>query len=317
MSVVEDLIAAQRAHFATVDRLLPDIAEPPPGQVITAAVPGGGRVAGVLVRHALPTGVPPTLWCAMDTWELFPLVGGAGGDGVGALLTAWREWLDRIPEPDADSACQVAWPSRDAAAGRRFLDHGLLPLSVTAVRLGSHPVEGADSSTDSRLISTVKVRRAELSDLDVVLELAMAELEYSALVGGSVLRPEARKLKRGVLEFAIRTDEPVWLAEQDGVVVGLADCRWSEVEPGSWAAGRLPAGKWGYVNCLSVLPRARGAGVGQRLMSFVHHQFAAAGAIGSYCYYNPPNPLSSVFWPRQGYRPLWTQWEVRPAGALR
>jgi len=24
-----------------------------------------------------------------------------------------------------------------------------------------------------------------------------------------------------------------------------------------------------------------------------------------------------VFWPRQGYRPLWTIWEVRPAWALR
>jgi hypothetical protein len=41
------------------------------------------------------------------------------------------------------------------------------------------------------------------------------------------------------------------------------------------------------------------------------------GTRGTYLYYNPPNPISSVFWPRQGYRPLWTLWEVRPATALR
>jgi hypothetical protein len=52
-------------------------------------------------------------------------------------------------------------------------------------------------------------------------------------------------------------------------------------------------------------------------MTHVHATFAAAGVRGSYLYYNPPNPLSSVFWPRQGYRPLWTVWEARPASALR
>ena len=38
---------------------------------------------------------------------------------------------------------------------------------------------------------------------------------------------------------------------------------------------------------------------------------------GNFLHYNPPNPLSSVFWPRAGYAPLWTLWEVRPARALR
>lgn len=315
MSVVQELIAAQEASFAAVDPLLPGVAEPPVGQVITAALPDGRRVGGVLVRHVLPEGSPPTLWCAMETCELVPIVGGTGGEGIGTLLAAWREWLTSVGELPADSACQLTWPSRDADATRQFLDHGLLPLSVTAVRLGSRSTNW--QSTNAELIGTVKVRRAGLTDLEVVLELAMAELEYSALVGGSVLRQEARTMKRGVLEFAIRQDEPVWLAEQDGVAVGLADCRWTEVSPGSWAASRLPPGKWGYINCLSVLPSVRGTRVGQQLMAFVHKEFEAAGATGSYCYYNPPNPLSSVFWPRQGYRPLWTQWEVRPAGALR
>jgi len=52
-------------------------------------------------------------------------------------------------------------------------------------------------------------------------------------------------------------------------------------------------------------------------MAHVHQEFHAAGATGTYLYYNPTNPLSSVFWHRQGYRPLWTTWEIHPASALR
>jgi hypothetical protein len=29
------------------------------------------------------------------------------------------------------------------------------------------------------------------------------------------------------------------------------------------------------------------------------------------------NPLSAPFWSQQGYRPLWTTWEARPASAIR
>jgi predicted N-acetyltransferase YhbS len=76
-------------------------------------------------------------------------------------------------------------------------------------------------------------------------------------------------------------------------------------------------GRWGYVNCLSVLPGERGVGVGQELMAVAHRELGGAGTVGSFLYYHPSNPLSSVFWARQGYRPLWTTWEVRPAGALR
>ena len=34
-------------------------------------------------------------------------------------------------------------------------------------------------------------------------------------------------------------------------------------------------------------------------------------------HYAQLNPLSAPFWSRMGYRPLWTGWEVRPAGSLR
>jgi GNAT superfamily N-acetyltransferase len=124
-------------------------------------------------------------------------------------------------------------------------------------------------------------------------------------------------LKRTLLQVRLAGQEPIWLAELGGIGVGLIECGYTDATPGTWAVTRLPAGRWGYVNCASVLPGARGRGVGRALADHAHTAFAVAGAVGSYLYYNPPNPLSSVFWPRQGYRPLWTIWEARPASALR
>jgi GNAT superfamily N-acetyltransferase len=301
---------AQATRFAALDPLLPLTAPDPDGEVISSALPDGRRVAGVLTRTANDPGSLPSLWSARDALELFPLVGQDAPAGVDALLRFWRQLIDQVGAPDADSACVVTWPSRDAEVSRVLLDHGFVPLSVLAVRRGPAP------SVPAGPAGTV-IRRARPSDLDVAVQIALAELAYSALVGGTVHRPDAAELKRESLGYRIAHDDPVWLAERDGVAIGLAECWLTDAEPTFGRRFPVPPGRWGYVNTLSVLPGARGAGVGQALIAVAHRELHRTGAVGSYLYYNPPNPLSSVFWPRQGYRPLWTVWEVRPAGALR
>ncbi|OLF15059.1 GNAT family N-acetyltransferase [Actinophytocola xanthii] len=310
MSVAGALLQAQTAWFEFVDRSLPPAAPPPDGDVLTAALPDGERVAGVLVRDRYEAGTAPTLWSAREVWELHPLVGAAGGAGLDVLLREWRRVLDRLT-PGPDSACVVTWPSRDAQAVRALLAHGFAPLSSLAVRQAS-----ADPEVGGPAGGTA-VRLATMRDLDVALELELAELAYSALVGAAVRRPDERAVKRAALSRHLEQGDPIWLAERDGVPVGLAHCRLVDAGPGAVSATRLPAGRWGYVNCVSVRPEARGTGVGRRLMAVAHAELATYGALGTFLYYNPPNPLASVFWARQGYRPLWTIWEVRPAGALR
>ncbi|MBW4719921.1 GNAT family N-acetyltransferase [Saccharothrix obliqua] len=309
MTVSRGLVEAQSARFAGVDPLLPAVVPPPDGDVITAALPDGTRVAGVVRRQVHDRMSAARLWSATEVWELTPLLGGAGAAGMDALLRAWRRWLDRAGPAESDSACVLTWPSRDVAAGRALLDHGLVPLSVIAVRTGS-PVAAAGPGAFA-------IRRATPADLDAVLALALLELRYSAMVGSTVDRPEAAALKRRALAERLAAGGPAWLAERDGIAVALAECALVTSEPGNWTSTRLPPGRWGYVNCVSVLPGARGAGIGQQLMAHAHRELHRLGTVGTYLYYNPPNPLSSVFWPRQGYRPLWTAWEVRPAGALR
>ncbi|TCO53043.1 GNAT family N-acetyltransferase [Actinocrispum wychmicini] len=303
MRFTDGLVDAQTAWFARLDPMLPAAVHPPDGDVITAALPSGERAAGVVVASTLSPESTPSLWSALRVWELHPLVGAAG---MPELLTQWQLMMSRR-SPGADSSCLVTWPSRDARATQAFLAHGLVPLSTLAIRTGP-PVLSPGALT---------VRRARTTDMEVALALATAELEYSAQVGGTVLRAGSRRIKEAALGRHIAQGDPVFLAERDGIAVALAECWFSDSTAGSWSETRLPHGRWGYVNSLSVTPDARGTGVGRELMSVVHQELARAGAERTFLYFNPPNPLSTVFWARQGYRPLWTIWETRPASALR
>lgn len=314
MTTAQDLLQAQCARLVELDPELPSsLPLPGGGDPLMARVPGGGSVAGLVTRAQHPPGSQNRMWSAADTFELHPLLGEHGGEGMDALLDAWRQRLGETGAPDEDSSCLVVWPSRDVAATRALLDHGFVPLSVLAVR----PSAADRDQQNAKLPGTVKARRAGPADLDAVVELGLAELDYAALVGASVRRPDAAQLKRNAARLRLAAPgDPVWLAEQDGVPIGLAECGWVDTAR-QRSSPRLRAGRWAYVNCVSIAESARGTGVGTGLVSLAHAEFARAGVVGSFLYYNPPNPLSSVFWPRQGYRPLWTMWEVRPASALR
>jgi GNAT superfamily N-acetyltransferase len=308
VNIATGLLAAQTARFERVDPALPAAAPPPDGDVFTAALADGERVAGIVVRDRYEAGTAPTLWSAREVWELHPLVGAAGGPGMDALLREFGRAVGRAAA-GADSACLVTWPSRDVEAAKPLLAHGFTPLSTLAVRTADHPTD--------RPRGRLAIRLATTRDLDVALELELAELAYSALVGAAIDRPDAHRVKRAALTRHLEQGDPVWLAERDGVVVGLAHGRLVDAAPGAATGTRLRTGRWGYVNCVSVRPDVRGTGVGRRLMAVAHRELLQHGAAGTFLYYNPPNPLASVFWPRQGYRPLWTMWEIRPAGALR
>ena len=81
------------------------------------------------------------------------------------------------------------------------------------------------------------------------------------------MRPEAEAVKRTALRERWGRDEPIWVAERDGRMIGLLECGLTDASPGSWLAGLLPVGRWGYVNCASVLPGRRGQGVGHALVA--------------------------------------------------
>jgi ribosomal protein S18 acetylase RimI-like enzyme len=158
-----------------------------------------------------------------------------------------------------------------------------------------------------------RVRHARAADVEALVELRMAELRYAALVGPAVVRPGAREVMAAEVTQAMRFGAQLWLAEESGVPVGMAACTIVSPRPDNAVEGRLRPGDWGYFDTLAVAPEARHRGVGRALAAAAQGELLRAGVRGIFLFYHVANPLSPVFWHRQGYRPLWTTWARQPA----
>jgi len=142
----------------------------------------------------------------------------------------------------------------------------------------------------------------------------MEVVRFDAHFGGVIERPGAAEALRPQLAELLGEHDPwTWLAERDGEPVGLLIAERPEVA--DWIARRTSASPAAYLLALFVVPGERGAGVGTALAGHLHRSAAAASVI--LLQYEQVNPLAVPFWGRQGYRPLWTTWEVRPARMLR
>jgi GNAT superfamily N-acetyltransferase len=206
-----------------------------------------------------------------------------------------------------------------------LLRHGLVPMSVIAARPkarpaspdGTSPESSASTSTASASRADgLVIRPAEPSDLDIVTEFEMGVVRYDAHFGGSVPRPATEALVRAESQAAL-AGRPgwTWLAEQDGRPVAL-----TTVEPpeaATWIAGMARPGTTAYLQTMFVQPGERGGAVGAVLVRHVHRELDARGIDLTLLHHAQHNPLSAPFWPRMGYRPLWTTWEARPAATLR
>ncbi|MDT7803743.1 MAG: hypothetical protein QOI78_7176 [Actinomycetota bacterium] len=294
----------QNARFAALDPLLPPIAPPHAASEPLLATVGGRRAGGLLTRVTHAPGSWPALWGPLEIWDLTAVPGDSGAAGLAALLGAWRERM-RGSGAGLDSGCTLAWPSRDDEASAVLLAHGFAPLTCLAVR----PPEPPPGPGPAR----VPVRKAGDGDAEALTELRLAEWRYTSQVGTAVRRPGARPLLLAEVQRHLRFSGLVWLAEDEGVPAGMAACALASPVPGDSIHGRLPAGRWGYVDTLSVAPAARGGGVGRALMATAHRTLLSYEVRGTFLFYHPANPLSPVFWHRQGYRPLWTMWIRRPA----
>ncbi|MFJ1765776.1 GNAT family N-acetyltransferase [Amycolatopsis sp. NPDC088138] len=294
----------QNARFAALDPQLPPIAAPPMTSDPLLVTVAGRKAGGLLTHVAHAPASWPALWGPAEIWDLTAVPGETGAAGLAALLGAWRERL-RGSGAGPDSGCTLTWPSRDEEASAVLLAHGFAPMTCLAVR----PVEPPPDPGPAR----VRVRRAGPGDVEALTELRLAEWRYTSLVGTAVPRPDARERLRAEVLRALRFSGLAWLAEDDGVPAGMAACALTTPAPGDSIHGRLLPGLWGYVDTLSVAPAARDGGVGRALMAAAHQSLLSYEVRGTFLFYHPANPLSPVFWHRQGYRPLWTMWIRRPA----
>jgi len=119
---------------------------------------------------------------ALDQRWLGALV--TGPEAMNALLGRWREHLADGPAPAGDCTGVVVWPSRDVVMTPVFLDHGLVPDAVIAVRPSGRSTPVNDAAAEA----TGRVRRAGPDDLEAVVALCLEEVRYGAQVGGTPRR---------------------------------------------------------------------------------------------------------------------------------
>jgi ribosomal protein S18 acetylase RimI-like enzyme len=303
-------------RWQAIDPLLPAIAGLTEGcgADLTVHGPDGDLVAAGSCGHWIgEPGSFDLIEGAARRFRLTPYL--TGSDvlaALDALLSRWRDHLATVPETAGeDTAAVVCWPSRDVAGVRALVAHGLVPHGVIAAWPASRrPAVVTDCPPG------VRIRRATPADLDVVTRMTMEVLRFDANFGGVIERPGAAKtLQEQIAGLLGERDPWTWLAERDGVPVGLLVAEPPEVA--GWIAPRTSESPVAYLLALFVAPAERGAGVGAALTEHLHRSAALARVSVILLEYEQVNPLSVPFWGGRGYRPLWTTWEARPALMLR
>ena len=315
---VTDLAATVAARWRTLDPLLPEPVGARSGCGAELRCETEGRlVATGTCQHWV--GEPGSLeltWGAAQRYSLVPVVADPDvGGALGQLLTGWAQHLATAPHTDdPDTAAIVEWPSRDIDGVGALLRHGLAPLSVIAARttppLSSEPGPGAAGADG------VLVRRAGSADIEAVVRLGLETIRYDAHFGQVVERPHTAGALRTEMAGLLAAARPwVWLAERQGSFVGALIAE--PPDAAAWLAPMVRLAPVAYAMLMFVEPRERGRSIGATLARHFHAEAAAARVPVTLLHYEQTNPLSAPFWAQQGYRPLWTSWQVRPARALR
>jgi GNAT superfamily N-acetyltransferase len=303
------------ARLAAIDPLLAaPVAPEGCGAELVVTGPGGGMAAMATCQHW--AGEPGSLdltWGATRRYQLTPQVAGPDvAAGLDELLARWHDHLAALPDTaEADTAAVITWPTRDIDGANPLLRHGLAPRAVIAARTaGRRPPAAVPVAPD------VRIRRAGPEDLDAVVQLGLETIRYDAHFGTVIERPETPAALRHEAGQVLAAPDPwVWLADRDGAPIGLLFAERPEFA--GWIAPMVRATPVAYLELMDVLPGDRGRGVAAALVSQLHQVADESGVAVTLLHYEQVNPLSGPFWSQQGYRPLWTSWEARPAGTLR
>ncbi|HEX4833735.1 MAG TPA: GNAT family N-acetyltransferase [Trebonia sp.] len=233
---------------------------------------------------------------------------------VAARLPAQRPGGGPAPGvvPPAAPGAPPAGSRATGAAGRRG------PGPRRRARGAAGNIVGAAAGVVSAVAdSDVRVRRAVPPDAEVIARFGAEVARFDAHFSGTpdrpgtlaALRAEARRL------LAPADGAWTWLAERDGQPIGMIAAQ--PPDQAAWIAPVTRLSPVAYAVLGFVRPDERSAGVGAELAAALHDAADRAGLAATLLHYEQLNPYAAPFWSRQGYRPLWTAWEARPARSLR
>jgi GNAT superfamily N-acetyltransferase len=320
-AITTDVLYSTAGRWRRIDPLLPDpkpLANAGCGAELTVPRTNGRAAAVGWCRHREvgPEAAELAWGAAAQFWLTAHVADDPAEPGIGAvldeLLARWRAHLAAEPTAAGEnSQATVRWPSRDIGGVRTLLRHGLQPLTVIAARPAGRAVPDATPGPDG-----LRIRSAGPGDVAAVTALTLEVIRFDQHFGSVLLHSHAERAYRQEAEHTLGLPEPwTWLAERDGRTVGLLAAQ--PPEQAGWIAAATRQGPVAYLATMSVLPDERGSGVGTALVAELHRVLDAAGVGVTLLHHGQLNPLSTPFWSRMGYRPLWTDWEIRPARALR
>lgn len=253
-----------------------------------------------------------SLWGALRSLTLRPFADGHDVEVAWSrLLNRWCATFPDHAEPgDLETAATVTIASHDLALTSALAHHGFAPMVSLVVRPrpGARPSEEASTPP----LADVPIRRVRDHDLPQLIELAVDLHAYDARFGMLTARENTRELLATMMAGRLeRSRELSWVVDAgDGILAYL------QADPpplSGWVAPLVAASPVAYLNALYVAPSARGRGLGAALTAVAHRELDAAGIEATLLHQAVPNPRSAPFWARQGYRPLWTTWQRRPA----
>ena len=326
-------------RLAGIDALLP-AAELPAGCGSGLAVTGpDGSVSaeGTCEHWAGEPGSLEMTWGAARRFQLTPQVAGPDvGAALDDLLTRWHEHLAALPDAaEADSAAVVTWPTRDIDGARPLLRHGLAPRAVIAARTAGRRPRARPllrHGLAPRAVIAARPRPAVPAAVPVDPAVRIRRACPGGPRRGRPARPGDDPVRRPLRHRDRAAGDarraaprgrpgagrprPVGVAGRAGRGPGrpalrrTAGARGLDRPDGAGGAGGLPGADGDAARRAGPRGRrraGRGAAPGRGRIRGGGH--AAALRAGQ--------PAVRAVLDQQGYRPLWTSWEARPASTLR
>ncbi|SDH79967.1 GNAT family N-acetyltransferase [Nonomuraea jiangxiensis] len=220
----------------------------------------------------------------------------AGPDPEAALGRLLDRWLHDLRVDGPGEALSVTWPSRDTVPVRALAVRGFAPVAAAAVR----PLRWEGP------VIYPWIRPATQGDAEALVRMYVRLVAYDAQFGWVAVRPSTPARIRESVAMEVLPLEWCWVAEVAGEVAGCVIVQ--PPERSTWIGRSVRTAPTAYLGVMYVEPSARGQGVGVALTEVAQAHAAAQGVASMILHHALPNPLSTPFWARRGYRPLTTQW---------
>lgn len=314
---INELIRSQRGRWKALDNDLPDRVYTPPADDIPTVTSDGAQG----YAHHVELGPDDVLAALgpLNTYFLRAVVEAVSPAEVteryaallSSLLPAVREQYRDAMTSDAPSnlvppahehVLRVNWPSRETAVIPALRAHGFAPTTTVALRMldhhrpPSHPIPAA-------------IRTASMADLDGVVDVVVDGLMYDEAPGITRPRESMVQANRESYEDKIANQAgSVFVAELHGEIIGVASVM--APEHAEWVQGFTSIERPGYFASLAVREGQRGTGLGSALVRAGHGYLQERGVRAVILHHGTLNPLSTPFYYKRDYRPLWTTWQA-------